>query len=135
MKFCGGEPRAVTAKLVMEGCSWNLNTYGEWYLEVCGPTFWGEFAGFFSIPKQLLRFKIVTCIVVFWRFHSFLLGRYLDVFCGDLSMTVYHARPYPFIHLLVTHFHWANRQTEIPTPPIEVTLDACNSSNYIHIIF
>lgn len=22
----------------------------------------------------------------------------------------------PFIHLLVTHFHWANRQTEIPTP-------------------
>lgn len=27
MKFCGGKPRAVMTKLV-EGCSWNLNTYG-----------------------------------------------------------------------------------------------------------
>ena len=57
---------------------------GIW--KCAGPTFWGKFAGFFSIPKQLLRFKIVTCIVVFWRFRSFLLGRYLDVENGDAKL-------------------------------------------------
>lgn len=91
MKFCGDRPWAVMAKTGDGG----VQLEPKYLRGKCvGPTFGGKFAGFFSIPKQVLRFKIVTCIVVFWRFHSFLLGRYLDVFCVDLSMTVYHARPY-----------------------------------------